>query len=256
MKKLKVFFAILLVFIIMLSMIGCSSVNTMERIQKDKKIVWGTNAAFPPFEMKKGNDVIGIDAEIAQKVAEKLGVDLITEDMEFEALPAALKSGKVDFIAAGYTVKPEREKNMTFSDKYFKAVQVIIVQKDNNDINGPDDLKNKKIGVQLGTTGDIDVASEIEGAEVSQYNTVIEAVLDLKNGKIDAVIIDNLPAQMLAAQNPEIKILEEKAAAEEEYAIAVRKGDQELINVINEVIAEVKEKDQMEELVNKYFIGE
>jgi len=234
---------------------GGSKIDTMKRIEENDQIIWGTNAAFPPFEMREGDEVIGVDAEIAARIAEKLGVELVVEDMEFDSLMAALQSGKIDFIAAGFTIKPDREKQVLFTDTYFEAVQVIIVQKDNEEIKNADDLKGKKIGVQNGTTGDF-VASEIEGAEVARYNTGIEAVLDLKNGNIDAVIIDNLPAQMLAEQNPEVKILDDKPAENEEYALAVRKGDTELQQIINEVLKEMKESGEIEKLVNKYSIGE
>jgi polar amino acid transport system substrate-binding protein len=200
----------LLAVVLVLSFIGCSNINTMKRIKDTNKIIWGTNAAFAPFEMRQGDKVIGIDAEIAQRIADKLGVELVVEDMEFEALMSALKSGKIDFIAAGFT---------------------------------------------NATTGDF-VASEIEGAQVERYNNGMEAVMDLKNGNIDAVIIDNLPAQLLAEKNPEVKILDEKPAENEEYALAVRKGDTELQKVINEVLKEMKESGEIEELVNKYSIGE
>ena len=126
---------------------------------------------------------------------------------------------------------------------------------DIDDIKVPVVFVGKRIGVQKATTGDF-VASEIEGAQVERYNNGMEAVMDLKNGNIDAVIIDNLPAQLLAEKNPEVKILDEKPAENEEYALAVRKGDTELQKVINEVLKEMKESGEIEELVNKYSIGE
>ncbi|MGI6189069.1 MAG: basic amino acid ABC transporter substrate-binding protein [Clostridiales bacterium] len=245
----------LLALILVFSFIGCSKINTMKRIKDTNKIVWGTNAAFAPFEMRQGDKVIGIDADIAQRIADKLGVELVVEDMEFEALMSALKSGKIDFIAAGFTVKPDRAEQVLFTDTYFTAVQVIMVTQDNEEIKGPDDLAGKKIGVQNATTGDF-VASDIEDAEVERYNNGMEAVMDLKNGNIDAVIIDNLPAQLLAEKNPEVKILDEKPAENEEYALAVRKGDTELQKVINEVLSEMKASGEIEELVNKYSIGD
>ena len=262
---------VIMILIFTISVLGCSSgnqssgtnnqsgggskIDTMKRIKENNQIIWGTNAAFPPFEMREGDEVIGIDAEIAARIAEKLGVELVVEDMEFDSLMAALNSGKIDFIAAGFTVKPDREEQVLFTDKYFKAVQVIIVQKDNEEIKDVDDLVGKKIGVQNGTTGDF-VAEKIEDAEVARYNNAIEAVLDLKNGNIDAVIVDNLPAQILVQENPEAKILDAKPAEDEEYALAVRKGDTELQQIINEVLKEMKESGEIESLVNKYSIGQ
>lgn len=271
MNNMKKILAAALVLILAISVLGCSSgdntggtssdsnggskIDTMKRIEENNQIIWGTNAEFPPFEMREGDEVIGIDAEIAARIAEKLGVELVVEDMEFDSLMSALESGKIDFIAAGFTVEPDREKQVLFTDTYFKAVQVVLVREDNEEIVEADDLQGKKIGVQNGTTGDF-VAADIEGAEVARYNNAIEAVLDLKNGNIDAVIVDNLPAQVLAEQNPEVKILDIKLAEDEEYALAVRKGDTELQQIINEVLKEMKESGEIEELVNKYSIGE
>ncbi len=253
----KRFLICALALVLAVSLLGCTSqIDTMKRIQNTKKIIWGTNAAFAPFEMRRGDEVIGIDADIAQKIADKLGVELVVEDMEFEALMSALGSGKIDFIAAGFTVKPDREKQVLFTEKYFKAVQVIIVMQDNDEIQGPEDLVGKTIGVQNGTTGDFVATDDIEDSTVERYNNGMEAVLDLKNGRIDAVIIDNLPAQMLADKNPEVKILDESPSDEEEYALAVRKGDTELQKVINEVLTEMKDSGEIDELVNKYSLGE
>ncbi|HZJ83338.1 MAG TPA: transporter substrate-binding domain-containing protein [Clostridia bacterium] len=229
--------------------------NIIEKIQNNKKVIWGTNAAFAPFEMREGDDIIGIDADIAAKIAEKLGVELVSEDMEFDSLMAALQSGKIDFIAAGFTVKPDREKQVLFTDNYFKAVQVIMIQETNTEIETTEDLKGKKIGVQNGTSGDF-VADDIEDSEVVRYNNGIEAAMDLKNGNIDAVIIDNLPAQMLVDSNPGLIILEDKPDDDEEYALAVRKEDTDLQKLINEVLKEMIDSGEIDQLVNKYSIGE
>lgn len=274
MKNMKKVLGVLMVLLITLSIIGCTAgdkadtdgkgnseetanIDTMKRIKDNKKIIWGTNAEFSPFEMREGDEVIGIDAEIAQKIADKIGVELVVEDMEFDSLMAALQSGKIDFIAAGFTIKPDREKQVLFTDTYFKAVQAVIVQEGNTEIKSLEDLEGKKIGVQNGTTGDFE-ADEIPDAEVVRFNNGIEAALDLKNGNIDAVIIDNLPAQMLIEKNPELVIVEfeEKPFEDEEYAMAVRKGDTELQGIINEVLKEMKDSGDIDELVTKYSIGE
>ena len=224
--------------------------ETMQKIKEEGKIVWGTNAAFPPFEMRKGDEVIGVDAEIAAKVAEKLGVELVVEDMDFDGLINALNAKQIDFIGAGFTIKPDREEQVLFTDKYFKAVQKIIVQEGNTDIKGTADLTDKTIGVQSGTTGDF--TAEEFTKDVVRFNNGQEAAIDLKNGRLDAVIIDNLPAQMIAEQNPGLVVLEEKAADDEEYAMAVRKGDEDLQKVINEVLNELKTSGGIEEWVEEY----
>jgi polar amino acid transport system substrate-binding protein len=221
--------------------------ETMKKIKEEGKIVWGTNAAFPPFEMRSGDNVIGVDAEIAAKVAEKLGVELVVEDMDFDGLINALNAKQIDFIGAGFTIKPDREEQVLFTDKYFKAVQMIIVQEGNTEIKGAADLKDKTIGVQSGTTGDF--AAEEYTKDIVRFNNALEAAIDLKNGRLDAVIIDNLPAQMIVAQNPGLVVLEEKAADDEEYAMAVRKGDEDLQKVINEVLSEQKSSGQIEKWV-------
>lgn len=218
-----------------------------------KVIVMGTNAEFPPFEYREGDKVVGFDVEIAKKVAEKLDAELKIEDMLFDGLIPALEAGKIDFIAAGMSVTEERKKNVDFSNGYYEASQVIIVTADNETIKGPEDLKNKKIGVQLGTTGDME-AQNIEGAEVVQFNAGFAAIMDLQNGKVDAVILDSEPAKNFASQNNQIKILDVELT-KEEYAIAVKKGNTELVNAINAVLEELK-TSEYDRLVQKYFTAE
>lgn len=227
-------------------------IDTMQRIKDNNRIIWGTNAEFPPFEMRVGDEVIGVDARIAAKIAERLGVELVVEDMDFDGLIGALASGRIDFIAAGFTVKPDREAQVLFSERYFTAVQVIIVQEDNDDIQGPDDLTDKRIGVQNGTTGDFVAEDILVDMEPVRFRNGLEASLDLRNGRIDAIIIDNLPAQMIVASNPGLRILGAPADDEEEYALAVRLGDTELVQIINEVLRELMAGGQIDEWVETY----
>ena len=213
-------------------------------------LVMATNAEFPPYEYYEGDEVVGIDAEIAQAIAEELGMTLKIEDMAFDSIIPAVTSGKEDFGAAGMTVTEDRKKNVDFTDTYATATQVIIVKED-SDIAGPDDLVGKKIGVQLGTTGDI-YAGDIEDAEVEQYNKGFEAVQALTQGKIDAVVIDGEPAKEFVAQAEGLKILDE-AFTEEEYAIAVAKGNDDLREKINDALAKLKESGKIDEIVAKYI---
>lgn len=213
-------------------------------------LVMATNAEFPPYEYYEGDEVVGIDAEIAQAIADELGMTLKIEDMAFDSIIPAVTSGKADFGAAGMTVTEDRKKNVDFTDTYATATQVIIVKED-SDIAGPDDLVGKKIGVQLGTTGDI-YAGDIEDAEVEQYNKGFEAVQALTQGKIDAVVIDGEPAKEFVAQAEGLKILDE-AFTEEEYAIAVAKGNDELREKINDALAKLKESGKIDEIVAKYI---
>ena len=239
--------------------VGCgSSKSALDTIKEKGTLVWGTNAAFPPFESKDGNgNVVGVDAEIAKAVADELGVELVVEDMEFDSLPAALKSGKIDIIGAGYTENDERLQEMDFSSKYFTAKQVVVVKKGSKAVTDKDSLAGKKIGVQTGTTGDTQCASKIEGAEVSRYDSMQLACEDVKNGKLDCVIGDNLTIGfILNKMDGELEIVEGVSYEDEEYGFAVKKGDTELNEVVNKVIEKLKSEGQIDQWVNKYNVGE
>ena len=217
------------------------------------KIVMVTNAEFPPYEYHENDTIVGIDADIARAVAEQMGVELEIQDMAFDSLIPAIQSGKADFAAAGMTVDEDRLKNVDFTDTYAQAAQVIIVKKD-SPIASPDELTGKKIGVQTGTTGDI-YASDIENAEVQRFNKGMEAVMALNQGKIDAVVIDREPAKVFVKENEGLKILDE-AFTEEEYAIAVKKGNTELLEKMNAAIKELKESGELQKIVDKYITAE
>ena len=253
MKKL---IAAALVGTMVLTMAGCGS-KTAETTGSEASsdaaggtLVMATNAEFPPYEYYEGENVVGIDADIAAAVADKLGMELKIEDMAFDSIIPAVTSGKADFGAAGMTVTEDRKKNVDFTDTYATATQVIIV-KEGSDIAGPDDLTGKKIGVQLGTTGDI-YADDIEDAEVERYNKGFEAVQALTQDKIDAVVIDGEPAKEFVAEADGLKILDE-AFTEEEYAIAVAKDNDDLLKKMNEALASLKESGKIDEIVAKYI---
>lgn len=216
-------------------------------------LVMGTNAEFPPYEYYEGQEVVGIDAEMAAAVAEKLGMELKIEDMAFDSIIPALSSGKVDIGVAGMTVTEDRLKNVNFTDTYATATQAIIVP-EGSEITTADDLTGKKIGVQLGTTGDI-FASDIEDAQIEQYNKGMEAVMALSQNKLDAVIIDNEPAKVFVSEVEGLQILDE-AFVEEEYAIAVAKDNEELVEKINAALAELKEDGTLQTIIDKYITAE
>ncbi len=214
-------------------------------------LVMGTNAEFPPYEFYEGQEVVGIDAEMAAAVAEKLGMELKIEDMAFDSIIPALSSGKVDIGVAGMTVTEDRLKNVSFTDTYATATQAIIVRED-SEITGADDLDGKKIGVQQGTTGDLFV-SDI--TEPERFNKGMEAVMALSQSKLDAVVIDNEPAKVFVSEVEGLKILDE-AFAEEEYAIAVAKDNTELVEKINTALAELKEDGTLQTIIDKYITAE
>ena len=211
-------------------------------------LVMATNAEFPPYEYYEDGDIVGIDVEIAKAIAAKLGMELQIEDMAFDAIIPAVTSGKADFGAAGMTVTEERQRSVEFTDTYANSNQVAIVKED-SDITGSDALAGKIIGVQLGTTGDA-LATEIKDATVERYNKGLEAVQSLTQGKIDAVVIDQATAEAFVKKTEGIKILEEKMS-EEEYAIAIKKGNMELVEKMNEAIKELKEEGKIDEIVAK-----
>ena len=216
-------------------------------------LVMGTNAEFPPYEYYEGQEVVGIDAEMAAAVAEKLGMELKIEDMAFDSLIPALSPGKVDIVAAGMTVTEDRLASVNFSDTYATGIQAIIVTED-SDIASADDLVGKTIGVQQGTTGDL-YATDVEGATIERYAKGMEAVQSLSQGKIDAVIIDNEPANVFVSEVEGLKILDE-AFATEDYAVAVAKDNEELLEQVNTALAELKEDGTLQAIVDKYITAE
>ena len=253
--KLKKLVSVLLVAACVFSLAACGSKDDSKDSGDSKKdskdtLVMATNAEFPPYEFHEGDDVVGIDADIARAIGEEMGMEVKIEDMAFDSIIPAVTSGKADFGAAGMTVTEDRKKNVDFTDTYATATQVIIV-KEGSDIAGPDDLTGKKIGVQLGTTGDI-YADGIEDAEVERYNKGFEAVQALTQDKIDAVVIDGEPAKEFVAEADGLKILDE-AFTEEEYAIAVAKDNDDLLKKMNEALASLKESGKIDEIVAKYI---
>lgn len=224
--------------------------------QVKKVIVMGTNAEFPPFEFKEGGEIDGFDVAVAKEIAKDLGAELKIEDMNFDSLLTALAAGKVDFVGAAMTVRPDREENADFSAPYYKAKQVIIVKKGSDKVKTVADLDNKKIGVQEGTTGDFAVSeeegSDVKGADVNRFKKAIDAVMDLKNGKLDAVVVDINPAQEFVKANDDLEILGVEFI-DEDYAFAVKKGNTELVNSINATIAAMKEDGRFDSLIDKYI---
>ena len=219
-----------------------------------KVLKMGTNAAFPPYEYKDGENIVGIDAEIAAAIAEKLGMELEIVDMEFDSIITAVQQGGVDFGMAGMTVTEERLEEVNFSLSYATGVQVVIVAED-SDIVDLDGLTGKKIGVQLGTTGDIYATGDYGEDNVIQYSKGADAVIALKGGDVQAVIIDNEPAKAFVEANEGLKILETEYAVED-YAIAFNKDNTELLDDVNEALKELKKDGTIDEIISKYISAE
>ena len=219
------------------------------------KLTMSTNAAFPPYESTDDNgNFVGIDIDVAAAIAEKLGLELQVDDMDFDAALLAAQNGKSDMVMAGVTVTEDRQLVMDFSDSYATGIQSIIVKED-SDIASPDDLADKMIGTQRGTTGYIYCSDDFGDEHVTPYDNGLTAVQALVNGQVDAVVIDNAPAKEFVEANPGLKILD-TAYAEEDYAIGVAKGNTAMQNAVNTALEELKNDGTLQAIVDKYIKAE
>lgn len=224
------------------------------------KLTMSTNAQFPPYEMvaDDGSSFEGIDIEVAQAIADKLGLELQVDDMDFDSALLAAQNGKSDMVMAGVTVNADRQAVMDFSDSYANGVQVVIVKED-SDVT-LDNMGEKMIGTQRGTTGFIYCSDTPENGgfgedHVTAYDDGATAVQALVNGQVDCVVIDNAPAQEYVKANPGLKILETEFA-NEDYAIGVAKGNTELLEAINNALKELIEDGTVQSIIDKYIPAE
>ena len=218
------------------------------------KLTMATNATFPPYEMTTDSgEFEGIDIDTAKAIADKLGLELQIDDMDFDAALLSVQQGKADIAMAGVTVTDERKAVMDFSDSYATGIQSIIVP-EGSDITSPDDLAGKKIGTQRGTTGYIYCSDDFGDENVVAYDDGLTAVQALNNGQVDAVVIDNAPAKEFVAANPGLVILD-TSYAEEDYAIGMAKGSA-LEDAINATLEELKADGTLQSIVDKYITAE
>lgn len=235
--------------VVVLSILSLAGI--IDEIKKRGYIIMGTEATFPPFEFRdEKNQIVGFDIDIGKKIAEALGVKLKIEDMAFDGLIPALVTKKIDMVIAAMTITEERKKTVNFSDPYFSAGQVIVVRKDSEPLKTFDDLKGKKVAVQQGTTADL-IVSEIKGVEVSRFQRFTDAFLELMNRRVDAVVLDFAPAKAYVAMYPQLTISSD-ILSQEEYGIAVRKEDKDLLEFINRVLRDMK-KSPYDILLEKWF---
>ena len=230
--------------------------TTGASVETEKPVLkMGTNAYFQPYEFYDGEKIVGIDAEIAAAIAEKLGMTLEIVDMEFDSILTAVNEGSVDFGMAGMTITEDRLLEVDFSISYANGVQAIIVP-EGSSITSVDDLyaegASYKVGVQLGTTGDIYATDDFGSENVTTFSNGNEAILALIGGSVDCVIIDNEPAKALVAANTGLKILETEYA-NEDYAICVKKGNSDLLAKIDAAIMELTEDGTIDAIVAKYI---
>lgn len=250
MKKL---IALILSALLLLSMAACSGGDKGMTIEKGK-LIMSTNAEFPPYEMTTDDGgFAGIDIEIAEAIAEKLGLELVIDDMDFNAALLSVQQGKSDMVMAGVTVDPDRQKVMDFSNSYATGVQVIIV-KENSNVTA-DTLGDFMIGTQKGTTSDIYCSDDFGAEHVTTYDSSITAVQALINGQVDCVVVDNAPAQELVKANPGLKILETEYITEN-YAIGFNKGNTQLQEAVNKALAELTADGTIQKIIDKYITAE
>lgn len=221
-----------------------------------KVLVMGTNAEFPPFETRggaNGSEIVGFDVEVAKAIAAKVGLPLKIEDMKFDSLLPALSAGKVDLVLAGMTITDERSQNVDFSTPYYKATQVVLILAGSPIPQTKEDLKGVKIAVQLGTTGD-GAAVEIAGQDnVRQFTSAMDAVVELMNGKVECVVIDEQPAIQFAKKNPELMLVRPQFD-DEFYGVAVKKGNAELLAKVNEALAEIAADGRYDQFVDRWMV--
>ena len=259
MKSRKII-SVLLAVTLMLSafvLTSCKEEKTSDNNNSKKVLTVYTNAEFPPFEYLADNKPVGVDMQIAQAIADELGMELQIQNVKFDTILTSISSGKGDLGIAGITVTPERAESVDFSNNYATSTQYILY-KDGASITTIEDLAGLKIGVQLGTTGDFIISDEISGvdneetgehtkgvlegtgATVTQYNSAADAAVNMNTGKVDVVVIDRLPAEIVAGQYDNFKTIElvyaDGSKTDESYAVAVKKGNKELLDTVNKVI--------------------
>ena len=259
-KLLAVILTVAMVFAFTACGSGSTDENGLSTVEAGK-LHMATNAAFPPYEMTDDSGGFeGIDVEIAEKIAAKLGLELVVDDMDFSSVLTSVQGGKADIAMAGLTVTPDRQKNVDFTDSYATGVQVVIVPED-SDIKTIDDLaKDKMIGTQEGTTGFIYCSDTPENGgfgedHVIAYTNGATAIQALHAGKVNAVVIDSQPAKEFVAANDGLKILETEFVSED-YAIGISKDNPELLDAVNNALKELIEDGTVQEILDKYIKAE
>ena len=232
---------------------GAEASGELETVSPGK-LTMSTNASFPPYEMTTDDGGFeGIDVEIAGMIAEKLGLELQIDDMDFDSALLAVRMAKSDMVMAGVSVRPDRQQVMDFTDTYATGVQVIIVP-EGSDIT-LDNLGEQMIGTQRATTGYIYCSDDYGEDHVTAYDNGMTAIQALKNGQVDCVVIDNAPARELVSQNPGLTILDTEYVVED-YAIGMRKENPALLEAVNNALAELKADGSVQAVVDKYITAD
>lgn len=250
-KILSAVLAAVMAVVMIATFAGCGKKSEVDTEAKKEVLVMATNAEFPPYEFYEGDKIVGIDAEVAGLIAEKLGMELKIEDVAFDSIIPGVQAGKYDMGMAGMTVTEDRLKNVDFSTSYAKGVQSVII-KENGAVQSLDDIKGKMVGVQTSTTGDIYATGDYGEDHVTKYDNGALAVQALVADKVDCVIIDNQPAKSYVAANKGLKILE-TPYAEEDYAICFSKENTELKEKADAALKELIADGSLQKVVDKYI---
>ena len=254
-KNILIVFVVGIIVVAGIAMVSKDGVNenNMQKEVSKEKIIMVTEAGFAPYEFYDGEEIVGVDVEIAKKIAEKTGKELEIKDTDFDSLINEVKTGKADFAAAGLSITPERLEEVDFSIEYAVSKQVIVV-KNESKAETIEDFNGKKVAVQLGTIADLVLSDENPEVELVQHKKYLLAVEDLKADKVEAIVLDSLLAQEIVTKNPEFKILEKELLVDK-YGIAVQKGNKELLEDINTVLKELMDNNKIEDYTIK-FLGE
>lgn len=232
-----------LIIFIMILMCGCTKKN-------ENQLVMVTEAGFAPYEYYENGEVVGVDVDIAKEIAKYLGKKLVVKDIAFDSIINEVKTGKADFGAAGISYSDDRAKNVDFSINYAVSKQVVIVN-NNSSITDVSGISNKKIAVQLGSIADTFVTEKYKNANVVRQKKYLAAIEDLKTGKVDCVVMDELPAKEIVSKNEGIKILD-GSLTNDSYGMVVKKGNKELLDAINIVLQKLKDEGKIDEFIIKH----
>jgi arginine/lysine/histidine transporter system substrate-binding protein len=259
-KALGIVIVVALVSTSFLGCLGSTSGGTVDQIKARGTLIIGTEATFPPFESynSTANKIEGFDIDIAQKIADRLGVRLEIRNLEFAVLIGSVKTKQIDMAIAGMSITPERSLAVAFSNPYYTADQAIIVRNGTTDIQNAADLAGKKIAVNLGTTGDAWVTDNlvnmglVSDADVHRFGFAGSTILELTSGRVDAVVIDRPVADAFAAHTPGIRVVF-TIVTNESYGIAMNTDATDLVALVNQVLADMVSSGEMQQLVAKWF---
>jgi polar amino acid transport system substrate-binding protein len=215
--------------------------------RREDKLIMATEAGFAPYEYYSDGKIVGVDVDIAREIAKELGKKLVVKDVAFDSIITEVKSGKSDIGAAGISYTEERAKSVDFSINYTESKQVVVVRK-NGSIQDIDDIEGRKIAGQLGSIADMFVSDEYVNSTIVRQKKYLAAIQDLKDSKVDCVVMDELPAKAILLENNNLKILND-VVSEDAYGIIVDKGNKELLDVINRVIKRLKDDGKIDDFI-------